>query len=133
LARTSTDRTAGARELDCRTAARRRLLFRDPVRPYADSPYEDETVRYVAEARNSGLEATIKIETCADDGLAGFLHELAEDFRGWAETWEWRSLHHYQQLRIEATHDRLGHVKLLFRREPGTTGLPAFRQLPLRW
>jgi hypothetical protein len=61
--------------------SRRRLLFRDPVRPYADSPYEDETVRCVAEARDSGLEATIKIETCADDGLAGFLHELAEDFR----------------------------------------------------
>jgi Family of unknown function (DUF6228) len=65
----------------------RRLCLRDPVRPEAD-----DLVWYVADVRDSGLEAQIKVITLGDDDLPGFLRGLADDFRGWPGTRHWRSL-----------------------------------------
>ena len=73
----------------------RRLCLRDPVRPEAD-----DLAWYVADVRDSGLEAQIKVVTLGDDDLPGFLRGLADDFRGWPGTRHWRSLE--DQLRIEA-------------------------------
>jgi uncharacterized protein DUF6228 len=44
------------------------------------------------------------------------MQELADDFRGWDGTRSWRSLE--DQLRIEATWQSGGHVRLLFHLTP---------------
>lgn len=87
---------------------RRRMLLRDPMRPDAD-----DLIWYVAEVKDDGLEAQVKVISCGGDDLPGFLRELTEDFRGWDGARHWRSLE--SQLRIEAVHDGRGHVTMLFR------------------
>jgi hypothetical protein len=106
----------------------RRLIFRNPV--YASSEaivrrFGDQTICCVVEVHDehdrrefrprvgSGLHAQITVSTFEDDGLTEFLRGLADDFRGWSGSRHWRSGN--DQLRIEATHDGLGHVTLLFR------------------
>ena len=105
----------------------RRLVFRDPV--YASPEaiarrYGDKTIWCVAEVHDehdlswlrtgsvSSLHAQITITAFEDDGVARFLRGLADDFRGWSGSRHWQSVN--GQLRIDATHDGLGHVTLRF-------------------
>ena len=67
-------------------------------------------------ATGHGPRATVEITSLHDDALPAFLHDLADDFRGWPGVPHWRSLE--DQLRLEATHDRLGHVTVLTRLRP---------------
>lgn len=49
-------------------------------------------------------------------GLPGFIQALSDDFRGWSGVRSWRSLE--DQLRVEATWQSGGHVKLVFHLTP---------------
>jgi hypothetical protein len=87
------------------------IRFGSCERPYADDPYP--FLDYAVEIRGGGVQANALVRSLAGDDLPGFLRHLAADFRGWPEARHWRSLE--DQLRIEATHDGLGHVTLLVR------------------
>jgi hypothetical protein len=75
--------------------------------------YPLNDVDCVVDMYDSGLEAHATFRTDGGDGLVEFLHSLAADFRGWTGKRHWGS--NYDDLQVEATHDRLGHVTLLFR------------------
>ncbi len=81
---------------------------RDPMRPDGE-----DLVCCAVQVHDIGLEADIKVITWGNDDLPGFLRGQADDFHGWAGSRQWRSLG--DQIRIQPTHDRRGHVTLLFR------------------
>ena len=78
----------------------------------ADGGYVREAA---VELADSGLHARGVVDIqCPDSGrdtdLAEFFQELAGSWRGWAGARTWRSL--CGCLRLEATHDGVGHVSL---------------------
>lgn len=79
-------------------------------------PWDDELLTYQVQLHAHGLRATVEITSVHDDALPAFLRDVADDFRGWPGVRHWRSLE--DQLRLEATHDRLGHVTVLTRLRP---------------
>jgi hypothetical protein len=87
------------------------IRFGTRERPYANDPYP--FLDYAVEIRGGGVQANAVVRSLAGDDLPRFLRDLAADFRGWPEARHWQSLEH--QLRIDATHDGLGHVTLLVR------------------
>lgn len=86
----------------------RTLCIRQAVSPYADA-----IIDYLVEVRDHGLEVRVGVTSLAGDDLSGFLRELSVGYRGWEGIRQWRSLE--DQLRIEPSHDSLGHVTLMFR------------------
>jgi Family of unknown function (DUF6228) len=79
-------------------------------------PWDDDLLTYQIQVQAPGLLATVEITSLHGDAIPAFLHDLAEDFRGWPGSRNWRSLE--DQFRLEATHDSLGHVSLLVRLRP---------------
>lgn len=78
---------------------------------------DDYISEYLVLADGNGLQARVPVIASDDgDGLATFVSELAESFRGWEGARHWRSLE--DQLAIEASWQSRGHVLLRFRMRP---------------
>ncbi|MEW9530145.1 DUF6228 family protein [Microbispora sp. NPDC049125] len=67
-----------------------------------ERPHDDTLMFFLARAESGGLQAEVAVETIMGDGLAEFLEELVNDFRGWAGTRTWTS--HRVDLQLEASH-----------------------------
>ncbi|MDI6105593.1 DUF6228 family protein [Actinoplanes sp. NEAU-A12] len=77
-----------------------------------ERPWNDEVLDFLCEIEDAGISATGAIRTLGGDSLPAWTAELAESYVGWDGVRSWRSLEH--DLRIDATHDRRGHVSLRF-------------------
>ena len=75
-------------------------------------PWNDEVLDFVCEVNDPGVSAVRGVRTLNGDALTAWTVELAESYRGWGGVRSWTSLEH--DLRIDATHDRRGHVRLRF-------------------
>jgi hypothetical protein len=93
------------------------LTLSDPQRPWSDV-----IVDYFVNASGNGLDARLTVTSLEGDSLAVFLSELADQFRGWSGTREWRSLE--DQFRIEATWGNRGHVTLRVLLRPKAYDVP---------
>jgi hypothetical protein len=78
----------------------------------AERPWNDEVLDFLCEISDVGVSATRAIRTLDGDSLTSWAAELAESYSGWDGVRSWKSLE--QDLRIDAIHDRLGHVSLRF-------------------
>jgi hypothetical protein len=81
-----------------------------------DRPWSDDFVDYQVLVQGDGLSAETKVTSLAGDSLGQFLTDLAEEYRGWSGTRQWRSLE--DQMRIQATWSSRGHVTLSVRLRP---------------
>jgi hypothetical protein len=77
-----------------------------------ERPWSDEVLDFLCEISDVGVSATRAIRTLDGDALTSWAAELAESYPGWDGVRSWKSLEH--DLRIDATHDRRGHVSLRF-------------------
>lgn len=88
-----------------------RLAFTDYRR------LDDYICEYLVVAYGNGLEARAPvIASLGGDGLAAFMNQLVDDFRGWEGSRHWRSLE--GQLGIQASWQSGGHVLLRFCMRP---------------
>lgn len=78
----------------------------------AERPWNDEVLDFRCEISDVGVSATTAIRTLDGDALASWAAELAESYPGWDGVRSWKSQEH--DLRIDAMHDRRGHVSLRF-------------------
>ncbi|MFE3795791.1 hypothetical protein KHQ06_37205 [Nocardia tengchongensis] len=89
--------------------------------PYSDgTPHDEAFVAACAELSGDGMTATIRgvmLDTVGGRSLPHFLDTLVADFAGWDEIRTWKSLN--RELRIDAEHLRLGHVRLGWSLEQG--------------
>jgi hypothetical protein len=77
-----------------------------------ERPWNDEVLNFLCEIEDAGFSATRMVRTLGGDSLPAWTAELAESYAGWDGVRSWTSLEH--DLRIEATHERRGHVSLRF-------------------
>lgn len=63
-------------------------------------------------AGDDGVRAVTSVRTLNVDRIVSWAADLAESYEGWDGLRAWESLEH--DLRIDATHDRRGHVNLRF-------------------
>lgn len=86
-----------------------RFRFRDPADPHLAA---DDMVEYTVRLSGNGLraEALILSLDSAGSGLAAFIAQLADDFRGWNGTRTWKNADH--DLGVEATWTTRGYVNL---------------------
>ncbi|HWS35858.1 MAG TPA: DUF6228 family protein [Actinoplanes sp.] len=78
----------------------------------AERLWNDDIVDFRCAVDDDGVRAATSVRTHAGDGLTAWAAELAESYGGWPGLRTWRSLE--QDLRIDASHDRRGHVTLRF-------------------
>ncbi|GIF23969.1 hypothetical protein BJ973_004583 [Actinoplanes tereljensis] len=67
---------------------------------------------FLCEISDVGVTAAKVVRTLDGDSLASWVAELADSYPGWDGVRSWKSLE--RELRIDATHDRRGHVSLRF-------------------
>ncbi|MFF2554590.1 DUF6228 family protein [Nocardia sp. NPDC058058] len=78
-------------------------------------PYDDDFVAVCVEFSAEGLAASMRglmLDYVAGRSLPSFLDTLERDFAGWQGIRVWDSMDH--ELRIEAQHLTLGHVRLVW-------------------
>ncbi|GAB0107943.1 hypothetical protein JMUB6875_69460 [Nocardia sp. JMUB6875] len=76
-------------------------------------PYSDDFVAVCVELSGDGMVASMHgliLDYVNGRSLPGFLSTLERDFAGWQGIRTWESMNH--ELRIEARHLTLGHVRL---------------------
>ncbi|MFI9408150.1 DUF6228 family protein [Nocardia sp. NPDC052316] len=76
-------------------------------------PYSDDYVAVCVELSADGMAASMRgliLDYVAGRSLPGFISSLERDFGGWHGIRTWKSMDH--ELRIEARHLTLGHVRL---------------------
>jgi hypothetical protein len=98
-----------------------RVEFSSPRRPYRDATNSwlaaDTMLEYIVKISGPGMAAEAPVMNTSDRSeLPDFIHELADNFRGWRGTRTWESLEH--QLQVEATWADGGHVQLKFQITP---------------
>lgn len=98
------------------TAGEPRLTLTDPIIEFGN------VGRYRVTLDSSGLHATADVYAYGDDGLVGFIDELAREWRGWDGVKDWHSLEGH--LSLSATADRLGHVSVEVRIQADPSGEP---------
>jgi hypothetical protein len=65
---------------------------------------------FVVEATSADLHCVIKVSSYESGGIPEYFGELAANWRGWKGSKFWQSLE--EELTLEATSDRLGHIFL---------------------
>ncbi|MGC1211525.1 MAG: DUF6228 family protein [Micromonospora sp.] len=78
----------------------------------AERPWDDEVLDLRCELADDGVSAVTWVRTLHGDGIVSWAADLAESYQGWDGVRGWESLEN--DLRIDATHDRRGHVSLRF-------------------
>ncbi|MFI7578210.1 DUF6228 family protein [Micromonospora sp. NPDC049497] len=76
----------------------------------AERPWHDEVLDLRCELADDGVSAVTWVRTVNGDGTMSWAADLAESYEGWVGVRAWESREH--DLRINATHDRRGHVNL---------------------
>lgn len=93
-----------------------RRLQLDFLAPSRDDYYIcSYQVRVKSRSMNAATTVIASTES-GGDGLAKFMHGLAQDFRGWEGVRTWRSIE--DQLLVAATWATGGHVELMLRIKP---------------
>lgn len=86
----------------------------------AQRPFSDEFLDFRLELHDVGLAAATGVRTIEGDGLAVWVHALAQSYAGWDGERIWESLE--RDARISARHDGRGHVTLRFVVRGGVRG-----------